>query len=151
MESRWGFEQILVAYDGSEDSKKAVKAACSIAKGMGSKLILLHVYSVPVYSYGGPGGLPQISIQTLASSAKDRAVAIVDEGVKLAEGEGVQVKGEALESASVVEAVVDRATKDKVQLVVLGTRGMTGFKKMLLGSVSSGVVNHSPCPVLVVR
>ena len=50
-----------------------------------------------------------------------------------------------------VEAIVDTASKEKSQLVVIGTRGMTGLKKVLLGSVSNGVVNHSPCPVLVVR
>jgi len=151
METHWGFERILVAIDGSEDSTKAVKAACAIAKCLGSKLTLLHVYSVPVYSYGGPGGLPQVSIQSLAATAKEKAVAVVNEGVKMAESEGVEVTGEAQESTSVVEAIVDTASKEKSQLVVIGTRGMTGFKKMLLGSVSNGVVNHSPCPVMVVR
>lgn len=151
METQWGFKRILVAFDGSNDSRKAVKAACAVSKCLGSKLTLLHVFSVPVYSYGGPGGLPQVSIQSLAATAKDRAVSVVDDGVKLAESEGVEVKGEAVESMSVVEAIVDCATKEEIQLVVIGTRGMTGFKKMLLGSVSNGVVNHSPCPVLVVR
>jgi nucleotide-binding universal stress UspA family protein len=56
-----------------------------------------------------------------------------------------------VESGSVVEAIVEYATEEKAQLIVMGTRGMTGFKKMLLGSVSNGVVNHAPCAVLVVR
>jgi nucleotide-binding universal stress UspA family protein len=151
METQWGFKRMLVAYDGSNDSKKAVEAACALAKRLGSILELIHVYSVPIYTYGGPGGLPQVSIQTLETSAKERALKVVDEGVKLAGEEGVEALGEALESASVVEAIVERASKDSVELVVIGTRGMTGFKKMLLGSVSNGVINHSPCPVLVVR
>lgn len=151
METQWGFKRILAAFDGSDDSKKAVKAACAIAKSFDSKLEVVHVYSVPVYSYGGPGGLPQVSIQSLATSAKESAIEVVDEGLKLARDEGVEARGEALESVSVVEAIVECALKEKMQLVVIGTRGMTGFKKMLLGSVSNGVVNHSPCPVLVVR
>ena len=52
---------------------------------------------------------------------------------------------------SVVQAITDYAASEKIDLIVMGTRGMGGFKKMLLGSVSSGVVTHAQCAVLVVR
>jgi len=46
---------------------------------------------------------------------------------------------------------VDFAAHKKADLIVTGTRGMTGFKKLILGSVSSGLVNHAHCPVLIAR
>jgi nucleotide-binding universal stress UspA family protein len=151
LETHKEFQKLLVAFDGSEDSKKAIKTACSLGKVLGSKLMILHVYTVPVYAYAGPGGVPPISIDSLEGAAKARAAAVVGAGLELAKDEGVEASGETLQSGSVVEAIVDYAAKENVQLVVIGTRGMTGFKRMLLGSVSVGVVAHAHCPVMVVR
>lgn len=53
--------------------------------------------------------------------------------------------------SSIVGEIVGFADKEKVDLIILGTRGRTGFQKLLLGSVAEGVVNHSSCPVMIVR
>lgn len=53
--------------------------------------------------------------------------------------------------ASVVKAIIQYAEKNKMDLIVTGSRGMSGFQKMLLGSVASGVVTYAHCPVLVVK
>jgi nucleotide-binding universal stress UspA family protein len=151
MEAKLEFKRVLVAFDGSEYSVKAVKAACALAKRLGSSLTLVHIFSVPVYAYGGPAGVPAVSVEALEGGAKSQANAMLEKGLKLAESESMEAKGEAVESGSVVEAIVNYAAKQKMDLVVIGTRGMTGFRKMLLGSVSTGVVIHAPCPVLVVR
>ena len=69
-----------------------------------------------------------------------------------AEKDGVKVRGEIVENvSSVVESIVDYAEEWKVDMIVVGTRGLTGFKKLLLGSVSTALVSHAPCSVLVVR
>lgn len=79
-------------------------------------------------------------------------MAIVNEAVAQAAKRSIKAKPELAEGvSSVVETIVDHATKDKVDLIVIGSRGLGGFKKLLLGSVSSGVVTHASCPVLVVR
>jgi nucleotide-binding universal stress UspA family protein len=65
---------------------------------------------------------------------------------------GVKVSSETLLNvASVVDAIAEYARSHGADLIVIGTRGRTGMKRMLLGSVASGVVAHSTCPVLVVR
>ena len=56
-----------------------------------------------------------------------------------------------LRSKSVIESIVSYADKNKVDLIVIGTKGLTGFKKLLLGSVARGVIDHGHCPVLLVR
>jgi nucleotide-binding universal stress UspA family protein len=52
---------------------------------------------------------------------------------------------------SVTDAIIDYATKNKIDLIVIGTKGMTGLKRFLMGSVAQGVVQHAHCPVLLVR
>jgi len=72
--------------------------------------------------------------------------------LSMAEKKGVKSKPQTSETVgSVVQAITDYAANEKIDLIVMGTRGMGGFKKMLLGSVSSGVVTHANCAVLVVR
>ena len=52
---------------------------------------------------------------------------------------------------SVIASIIDYATNENVDLVVMGTRGKTGLKRFLLGSVANGVAQHAHCPVLLVR
>ena len=76
------------------------------------------------------------------------------EAVKLANNLGAQNPSPVLVRAekSIVEEIIEKAEHEKeVDLIVIGTRGLGGFKKMLLGSVSSGVITHSHCNTLVVR
>ena len=56
-----------------------------------------------------------------------------------------------LSVSSIVGEIIGFADKEKVDMIILGTKGRTGFKKLLLGSVAEGVVTHSSCPVMVVR
>ena len=83
--------------------------------------------------------------------SKKRARGVLADGIKLAEERGVKARGELLEASSTVQAIVEFAANEKADMIIVGTRGMTGFKKLILGSVSSGLVGHSECPVLVVR
>jgi nucleotide-binding universal stress UspA family protein len=84
--------------------------------------------------------------------ARKDAEVVVQDVVSRAQGAGIKVRGEIIENVpSVVEAISDYADEWKVEVIVVGTRGLTGFKKLLLGSVSSALVSHAPCAVLVVR
>lgn len=82
----------------------------------------------------------------------EKARQLVDEQIALAENFGIQAKGKTVRPGeSTVEQITDYADREKIDLIVIGTRGLGGFKRLLLGSVSSGVVSHAPCSVLVVR
>ena len=146
-----GFGRILVAFDGSPDSLKAVKRASALTAEFGASLTVVHVYSVPSFAYGGPGPMPLVDFKALEDSAKAKAREILDKGKEICDQEGVQARTELLEASSIVQAILELAAKENTDLIVMGTRGMTGFKKLLLGSVSDGVVTHAHCSVLVVR
>jgi len=151
MSTEAGFGRILVAFDGSKDSQKAMNLACSLALKFGSELTVVHVFSSPSVGYGATSGMPVPDYKVLEDAKKAVAKEVLSKGLQLAAQEGVEAKGELIEAPSVVEALVEFAADKKADLIVTGTRGMTGFKKLILGSVSSGLVNHAHCPVMIAR
>jgi nucleotide-binding universal stress UspA family protein len=147
------FNSILVAVDGSPNSMRAAEMAVDLAKKNGAHLYVLSVISTPVFAATGiqetasPGAAGEFF-----DKAKKDAEGIVAGVVSKANAEGLKVRGEIIENVpSVVEAISDYAEEWKVELIIVGTRGLSGFKKLLLGSVSSALVAHAPCSVLVIR
>jgi nucleotide-binding universal stress UspA family protein len=125
-----------------------------VAEKFGAELIVLHVVAVP------PTGLAKarlspaydVELQEYFESAHKKADLIVDEITRLAQAKDVRTTRLIREySFSVVETILEQATKSNVNLIVMGTRGLTGFKELLIGSVSSGVLHHAHCSVLIVR
>lgn len=151
MASSQGFGKIVVAFDGSTDSAKAVRLAASLASKYGSSITLVHVYPSPAIGFSAASGMPIPDYGDLEDAAKSSGKSILSKGLQQAEGLGVRARGELIEAPSVVEALVNFSVAEKADLIVVGTRGMTGFKQLILGSVSSGLVSHAKCPVLVAR
>ena len=155
------FKKILVAQDGSESSQRAAQAALELAEKLKADLVVLHAISSPTSYYhstiASPTGMSlpapsQHEIDAYYAYARKVALGIVGETESKAKKQGIHVKTEIPEAvSSIVETIVNHASKENVDLVVVGTRGLGGFKKLLLGSVSSGIVSHAHCPVLVVR
>ena len=155
------FKKILVALDGSESSQRATQAALELAEKLKTELVLLHAISPPTSYYhttiASPTGMSlpapsQHEIDAYYAYARKVALGIVGETESKAKKQGIHVKTEIPEAvSSVVETIINHAAKENVDLIVVGTRGLGGFKKLLLGSVSSGIVSHAQCPVLVVR
>jgi len=151
MQTASGFGRILVAFDGSKDSVQAIRIASSLALKFGSELTVLHVFSSPGVGFSAASGMPIPDYKTLEEAKKAAAMEVLTKGLQLATQEGAKARGELVEAPSVVEAIVEFAANENADLIVAGTRGMTGFKKLILGSVSSGLVNHAHCPVLIAR
>jgi nucleotide-binding universal stress UspA family protein len=64
---------------------------------------------------------------------------------------GIRIKSEILDGDSKAEVIIGYASEKGVDLIVVGSRGLTGFKRFLLGSVANALVGNAPCPVMVVR
>jgi nucleotide-binding universal stress UspA family protein len=149
------FERILVCVDGSDSSARAVDHAVEVAKKHDAQLIVLNVvvsqlgyaYSSGAFGLAGPG-----AINDLLGRAKDEAKKWFDDVEKKAAAQGVRLRTEIVASpTSVVQAIIEYAEKNKVDLIVTGTKGKSGFTRLLLGSVASGVVTYASCPVMVVK
>ena len=147
-------KNILVTTDGSENANRAVKAATILAKLNGSELLIVHVVSEAVPAQYSPIGInsPVADYTNYFQIVEEQGKKLVDQAVQKAKGEGIKVRGEVYRTiSSTVESIVEAADKEHADLIVVGTRGLGGFKKLLLGSVSSGIVSHANCSVLIVR
>ena len=147
------FKSILVSVDGSENSMRAAKVAIDLAQKESASLFVLHVIQVPTYTeVAAPGMATHAVTAQYIDLAKKSAEKWVGDMVKEADVAGLKVRGEIIENVpSVVQSITEYASEWKVDLIVMGTRGLSGFRKLLLGSVSSGVLSHASCSVLVVR
>jgi nucleotide-binding universal stress UspA family protein len=154
------FSRILLPIDGSDSSMKAAAYAIAMTRKKGdnnnAELITLyvihseikHVYST--YSFGG--SVNQNSIDEIIEDAKKEAQTWFDKVQEEAKENNVKLRREIIvNSRSIVGAVVDYAEHEGVDLIVIGSRGLSGFRKLLLGSVASGIVTYAHCPVLVVK
>jgi len=154
-ESNINFSKILVAIDGSEISMKAAVYTMDIVKKNKSQLIALTVLdiSTPRRISSSFITAPTYGLKELEEKRKE-AQQWLDKFEKLAAKESnVKLKSEIIEDpiSRVGSAIVDYAERENVDLIVIGSRGRTGFKKMLLGSVASDVVTYAHCPVMVVK
>jgi len=137
------FKTIMIPTDGSENSKQAAKVGIEIAKQFDADVIAVHV--IPLWS--PLGTKPSY---TLPEEIVEEAEKLVNEVCEMAEEEGVEAEPVVVEAPSVVQGIVDEAKERDVDLIVIGTRGLSGVKGLILGSTAKGVVTRAPCPVIVV-
>jgi nucleotide-binding universal stress UspA family protein len=146
--------KILVAVDGSDNSLRAVKVAIDIAKKYKSELRILHVISRSGIILRATSTLGRSPVLTdrYDQAAEDKAVGFLSEMMSIARASQVHCTEEILRTGrSVVDGIVQDALREDAELIVIGTRGIGGFRRLLQGSVSSGVFTHSSSSVLVVR
>jgi nucleotide-binding universal stress UspA family protein len=140
-------DRILVAIDFSPHSDKALKYAIGLAKSLDAKLHLVHAYHVAL-----PVGPPnQVAVPpqfwTDIREAADRRL---QETLRSAQAEGVECEGH-LTALSPAPAIAETADEIDADLIVMGTRGNTGLKHVLLGSVAERTLRLAQIPVLTVK
>jgi len=144
--------RILIAVDGSNPSINASTIAIDLAKRFDAELIVLHVID-PRYRElemaisPRPGRFKEIEKKVMEDAQK-----ILDTVILKATEKNVNVTMDVISGfTSVVKDIVDYAKVNNADMIVVGNRGMTGFKKLLVGSIASGVVTYSDRSVLVVK
>jgi len=147
--------KILVAVDGSEESMAAADCAIYMAKKNNAELIVLNVIHsqtnlyTPSYAWRPASPSTTNSIIKNQEAEAQRWMAIVSEK---ANDNKIKLRTEfIIDAMSIVGAIIEYAERENIDLLVIGSRGLTGFKKLLVGSVASGVVTYAHCPVLVVK
>lgn len=141
------FKHIFVPYDGSNYSKHAFNVALEIATKFGSNITLATCLFRPSEDESFYISEHIKNIDSLKNNA------IIDLGrlQEIAKINKISTKVHVMPCNSVVETLTAFANSNKVDLIVMGTRGNTGFKPLLLGSVSIGVSQHATCPILLVK
>jgi nucleotide-binding universal stress UspA family protein len=144
--------RLLICYDGSEHAKHAIRHAAGL---LAARDALVVTVWQPTAFLGGLGWSGEASMVNLVEL--DRAVAedggrVADEGVRIAREAGLAAEPMAVEATGPVwKTVTKAADRNDAAVIVMGSRGLTGLRSMLLGSVSGAVVHHADRPVLVVH
>lgn len=141
------FRTILVPIDFSEHADVALDRALELAKESGGTLHLLHAYEIPL------GTIPPYGIevpQSVVVEVRDAAARRLEKASHKARDRGVACETHLVHSTPAA-GIVEAARTLGADLIVMGTRGLTGVKHVLLGSVAERTVRGAPCPVLTVK
>lgn len=140
-------KHIMVPYDKSESAIRAFEYAMDLAGKYNANISIVTCISIqiPTDPYFGTA-----YIETTRLLKEDALKSAQSLEPKLKELK-MQYKIDVLEVVSITDTLTSYAESHNVDLIVMGSRGLGGFKRLLLGSVASGVSQHSKCPVLIVK
>ena len=139
------FKHILLGVDGSEHALHAAKTAADVARSMNSETLRIVVAFEAVPPYLG-----EPNLQAAITARMKAAEKILEKALEAVGEIPGEIHTEILEG-SPAEAILDVANTRKSGLIVMGSRGLGRLRGALLGSQSQKVVQHAPCPVLIVR
>ncbi len=139
--------KVLLATDGSEEAGLALRAAADLVNSTDSELHVVHVFPSDV-------GVPypaEVLQREPPDQSKQQAQAFLDRQVERIRAEGMAVAGSYLRAGRPANEIVRLSEELGVGLIIMGSRGLGGVRRALMGSVSDSVARHAPCPVMIVR
>jgi nucleotide-binding universal stress UspA family protein len=140
---------VMLATDGSPTAEKATATAIDLARLLGSELVIVSVWDIAYAGYSAMGYASIPMNGELAKLGEEEAGKVIAEAAARAEEAGVETRSVVLRGFP-VEAICEAAEKVAPQFLVIGSHGWGAMKRALFGSVSTGVLHHATCPVLVV-
>jgi len=146
--------KVLLATDGSREAELAARTAADLANSTNSELHVVTVaprYPDPAYHIH-EAGLRYETFEQALEGVKGEAQKVLDEQVQKVEEAGGTVKEAYLRIGQKRDqAIIDLAEEVGAGLIVVGSRGLGGVRRALMGSISDSIVRHAHCPVMVVR
>jgi nucleotide-binding universal stress UspA family protein len=143
------FKHILVPVDGSSTSQKAVERAAEVAKAFGSQVT--SIYVIDPYPFTGVGTDFAYGQAQYLAAATGEANEALRHAQQAFEAAGIQVTTSVVEAHVIARGILETATGQGADLIVMGSHGRRGIEKLLLGSVAQRVVSQSNIAVMVVR
>ena len=141
-------KKILVPFDGSGYSEKAYEKALEIAEKFESELVVMTVIQSKI---SDSAGISLTRMQEIQDEEEGAATAMLKKLENKAMSKNVSFSIKIIHNPSSSQAIVDYANNQNVDLVVMGSHGRTGFRKIVLGSVANGVVGRAKCSVLITK
>ena len=144
------FDSIVVGTDGSDTARRAVAEAVTLAEGLGAKLLVVSVYeAVSDVRLREEPDVPED--RDWAFNRRDDVLAMLEKTAGEARSAGVTEVETVARQGDPADAILDVAEEQKVDLIMVGSRGMTGKRRFLLGSVPNKISHSAPCSVLIVK
>ena len=134
--------KIFLPVDGSAHSRQAIDQASALARLSGGEVRVFHLQEREPSKAG-----------TASFETTEDATSLVDDAVSQLQNAGVKASGETRAglSGEAAKAIVDEASRFGADLIIMGSRGLSDFQALLVGSVAHKVLHYAHCPVLIVR
>jgi nucleotide-binding universal stress UspA family protein len=144
------YKKILVAVDGSATSLRGLDEAIKVAKGTGAKLMLLHVVNELVLSVDA---VPSVYYEPIFQALRESGAKVLKEAAAVVRRADLSCEQKLVDTVGgrVADEIVKQARQWPADLIVMGTHGRRGFKRLAMGSDAELVLRHSSVPVLLVR
>jgi len=144
------FRNILIPYDGSKDAIHAFKIALDIAQKFDSKLIVLTCLAKPEYRgvWYYDSRYSKAILKKEEKIARENISKLIEAAKKKTD---INIRFKIIPAVSITNQIVSFAGSNKIDLIVMGSHGRTGFDKVLLGSVAQGVSQKVHCPALIIK
>ena len=147
-------KKILVAIDGSKQSDKALDFALDLARNYSAEIVLINVLSPSLmsYVYNSRMFVPNVDYSKYLKQIRTPHEKLLSKAIDKAKKfqETLKVSKELVEGRP-TEKIIETAKKGMFDLIVIGSRGLSGIKEIFLGSVSNRVADKAKCPVLIVK
>ena len=138
---------IVVGVDGSESARAALRFALDEARLRGAAVRVVGAWQVPIGAYGGAMVAPDPG---LVSELEPKTTRVIERALEEARDAAAGLEVETIVREGAPSGVLLEEAQD-AELLVVGSRGLGGFRELLLGSVSQQCAHHAPCPVVIVR
>lgn len=144
------YKKVLVPLDGSELAECMLSHLESLFKdGSVEEVTLLNIFTINIpWAEAESGHFNFDALRTKVLTSSKKYLAKVESRLS---SKGIMVKTESVEANRPAETIADYAKKNGMELIIIATHGYSGFKRLMLGSVASGVLNQSTVPVLLIR
>ena len=142
-------KKILIPVVKSEYNDKIISYAIILAKGSGASITAIHVLDKSVQ--GDLGDVFPLKVEEYDKAMRKRAEELLTGVQQVIEKQGIKTGIEVIGAKSVPKGIIDYAKESGADVLVIGTKGLTGVQKFLMGSVASTVIDHAHCPVFAIR
>ena len=151
-DTRRAFGAILVGTDGSATATVAVSRAILLAASLGARLQIVSAYAASREGAPRAGRAAASAVALWAlNPSRDDVLALLGDAERAAREAGVAEVETFARVGDAADAILDVAEEQKSDMIIVGSKGMTGATRFLLGSVPNKVSHHAPCSVLIVR
>ncbi|MHA7646728.1 universal stress protein [Nitrosopumilus sp. S4] len=142
------FKNILVPFDGSKFSKKAINVATDLAKKYKSKLTIINcIEEFYVGRWYRDNRIEEELFAKEYNTIKNELKKIKQN----AQEQGVPVKIKIIKALDVTKKITDYSKKNRIDLILMGSHGRTGWNRLFLGSKSENILKSASCPVLIIK
>lgn len=147
--SNQSIKKILIPVVKSEYNDKIISYAIILAKGSGASITAINVLDKS--AIGGIGDVFGRRVDEYENEMRKRSQELLTEVQQVIEKQGIKTSTDVIGNKSVAQGITDYARESGADVIVIGTKGLTGVGKFIMGGVASSVINNAHCPVVAIR